>query len=592
MRVENRSTSWPVSSIVASDFKRGLALVLVVVAIATGALFLFRSRTGDGSPSPLESDRPARGGSLTASIRSEPVGYNRFVEPSAAADALSLITNGRLVRVNRATDELEPALAESWTTSDDGLTYTMKLREGVAFSDGTPFTSADVLFSARAVYDPKVGSALAAALSVSQKPLVFEAPDARTVVVRLPEPFTPGLRLLDSLPIFPRHKLEPALNEKRFAKAWAAGTPLTELAGLGPFVLTEHVPGQRLVFSRNPHYWRRDAAGVQLPYLDRLTWQIVPDQNTESLRMEAGDVDFMVNGDIRPEDFARFRRAEQQGRLKLLDVGIALDPNLLWFNLGDPSPKRDLYRNRTFRQAISYAIDRNAIVNTVYLGAAVPIYGPVTEGNRHWYSSSAPTYPYDPSRARDMLASLGLKDTNGDGTLEQKDGTPLRFSVLTQRGHTVRERTVSMIQEHLRQVGIAVDAVSLDPASMFERFGKKDFDALYYALQASATDPALSYDFWLSAGRMHLWNPGQPAPATDAERRIDELMHQQAAAKTQTERQRIFAEVQKIMGDEQFGIYLAAPRVTLAVSSKVRNPQPSLLIPQLLWSADTLAAGK
>jgi peptide/nickel transport system substrate-binding protein len=592
MRLEHRPTCWPVSSIVASHFKRALALVLVVVAIATGALFLFRSRTGTGSLSPVASDRPARGGSLTASIRSEPVGYNRFVEPSAAADALSLITNGRLVRVNRATDELEPGLAESWTTSDDGLTYTMKLREGIAFSDGTPFTSADVLFSARAVYDPTVNSPLAGALSVSQKPLVFEAPDDRTVVVRLPEPFTPGLRLLDSLPIFPRHKLETALNEKRFAKAWAAGTPPAELAGLGPFVLTEHVPGQRLVFSRNPHYWRRDAAGEQLPYLDRLTWQIVSDQNTESLRMESGDVDFMVNGDIRPEDFARFRRAQDQGRLRLLDVGIALDPNLLWFNLGDPSPKRELYRNRTFRQALSYAIDRNAIVNTVYLGAAVPIYGPVTEGNRHWYSNSAPTYPYDPARARDMLASLGLKDANGDGTLEQKDGTPVRFSVLTQRGHTVRERTVSMIQEHLRQVGIAVDAVTLDPASMFERFGKKDFDAIYYALQASATDPALSYDFWLSTGRLHLWNPGQPTPATDAERRIDELMHQQAAAKTQTERQRIFAEVQKIMGDEQFGIYLAAGRVTLAVSSKVRNPQPSLLIPQLLWSADTLAAGK
>lgn len=591
MRQQHRSISWPVSSIVARHFNRSLALVLVAVAIATGAFVLFRSRTDSGPLSPAASDQPARGGSLTASIRSEPVGYNRYVEPSAAADALSLITNGRLVRVNRATDELEPALAESWTTSDDGLTYTMQLREGVKFSDGTPFTSADVLFSARAVYDPTVGSALAGALSVSKKPLVFEAPDARTVLVRLPEPFMPGLRLLDSLPIFPRHKLEAALNDKRFAKAWAAGTPLTELAGLGPFVLTEHVPGQRLVFSRNPHYWRRDAAGVQLPYLDRLTWQIVPDQNTESLRMEAGDVDFMVNGDIRPEDFARFRRAQEQGRLKLLEVGIALDPNLLWFNLGDPSPKRDLYRNRTFRQALSYAIDRTAIVNTVYLGAAVPIYGPVTEGNRHWHSSG-PTYPYDPARARDMLGSLGLKDSNGDGTLEQKDGTPLRFSILTQRGHTVRERTVSMIQEHLRQVGIAVDAVMLDPASMFERFGKRDFDAIYYALQASATDPALSYDFWLSSGRMHLWNPGQPTPSTDAERRIDDLMRQQAAAKTQTERQRIFAEVQKIMGEEQFGIYLAAGRVTLAVSSKVRNPQPSLLIPQLLWSADTLAVGK
>ena len=574
--------------------KSSLVLLLVAVAIIAAIFLGYRFRGGaPSSPGGAADDRPTRGGSLVASIRSQPNGYNRYLEPSAAADAYSLITNGRLVRVNRATDELEPALAESWTQSDDGLTYTMKLREGVKFSDGAPFTSADVLFTARVVYDPKVGSRLADALSVLKKPLTFEAPDERTVVVRVPEPFTPGLRLLDSMPILPKHKLEAAYNEGRLNKAWQAGTPVTELAGLGPFVLTEHVAGQRLVFARNPNYWRKDAAGEQLPYLDRLTLLVVGDQNTESLRMESGDVDFMVNGDIRPEDVARFRRAADQGRLKLLDVGIALDPNLLWFNLGDPSPSRDLYRDRTFRQAISYAIDRTAIVNTVYLGAGVPIYGPVTEGNRTWYVSGMPTYPYDPARAREMLASLGLKDTNGDGTLEQKDGkTPLRFSVITQKGHTVRERTVAMIQEHLRQVGVAVDVVGLDPNSMFERLMKKQYDAFYYALQASATDPALSYDFWLSSGGLHLWNVGQPTPATAAERRIDELMHQQGAAKTQSERQRLFAEVQKIMGEEQLGIYLVAGRVTLAVSSKVRNPQPSLLIPQLLWSADTLATAK
>ena len=570
--------------------KAALALLLILVVIA--AFFVIRARRETGVSGPAGSDNaPARGGSLVASIRSEPAGYNRYVQASAAADAMSLITNGKLVRVNRATDELEPGLAESWSQSEDGLSYTLKLREGVKFSDGTPFTSADVLFTARAVYDPRVKSFLASALSVLQKPLVFEAPDAHTVVVRLPEPFTPGLRMLDSMPILPRHKLEAALNDGTFPKAWGVGTPVTDVVGLGPFMLSEHVPGERLVFTRNPHYWRRDAANVQLPYLDRLTWLIVPDQNTESLRMESGDLDFMVNGDIRPEDHARFRRAAEQGKLRLLDVGIAIDPNLLWFNLGDPSSARDLYRERTFRQAISYAIDRNAIVNTVYLGAAVPIYGPVTAGNRNWHSDSAPTYPYNPAKAREMLASLGLKDTNGDGTLD-RGGAPVRFSVVTQRGHTVRERTVSMIQEHLRQVGITVDVVSLDPNSMFERLMTKDYDAFYYALQASSTDPALSYDFWLSSGAYHLWNQSQKVPSTEAERRIDDLMHRLGAAKTLTERQQLFAEVQKIMGEELFGIYLAAPRVTLAVSRKVINPQPSLLIPQLLWSADTLAAAR
>jgi peptide/nickel transport system substrate-binding protein len=347
-----------------------------------------------------------------------------------------------------------------------------------------------------------------------------------------------------------------------------------------------------VVFARNPHYWKRDASGAQLPYLDQLTIVITPDQNTEALRLQSGDTDLMVNADIRPEDFARFRSAADAGRLRLLEVGTGVDPNFLWFNLGDPSPRRALFKEKAFRQAISYAVDRNAIVNTVYLGAAVAVHGPITPGNKNWYSNAVPTYSYDPARAKTLLASLGLTDRDGDGMLEDRQGTPVRFSILTQRAHTVRERTTAVIQEHLRQVGIAVDVVTFDPQGIFERFGKKDYDAIYFSLQANAFDPALNTDFWTSRGQNHLWNPRQATPATEWERRIDELMARQAAAPTLTERQQIFLEVQKIFGEELPGIYFVTPRVTIAVSRKVANPQPSLLIPQLFWSADTLAVAR
>src|SRR5262249_40174307 len=158
--------------------------------------------------------------------------------------------------VNRATDELEPWLAEGWTTSADGLTYTVKLRPGIQFSDGTPLTSADVAFSFRAMYDPKVESVLGPDARVAGQPLGIAAPDPSTVVIRFPAPFAPGLRLIDSLPILPRHRLEAALDHGAFNEAWNVKTPPSELVGLGPFVLREHVPGERLVFDRNPHYWR------------------------------------------------------------------------------------------------------------------------------------------------------------------------------------------------------------------------------------------------------------------------------------------------------------------------------------------------
>jgi peptide/nickel transport system substrate-binding protein len=571
---------------VAKPLRITLAIAAVVLAIV--ALVVLRQPVAQ----PDAAGGAPAGGALTASLRSEPAHYNRYVDAKAAADLLSLLMHARLVRIDRATDELEPALAESWTQSADGLSYTLKLRHGVQFSDGHPFSADDVLFTARVLYDPAVNSALGTSVRVDGKPLVFEAPDPSTVIVRFPSPYAPGLRLLDNLAILPKHTLEAPLDAGAFTNAWKVGTPPAEVVGLGPFVMAEHVPGQRMVFARNPHYWKKDANGVQLPYLDRLTIAIVPDQNTEALRLQSGEIDLMANGDIRPEDHQAFRRAAEQGKLRMLDVGVGLDPNLLWFNLGKSSNTRaTLFRDKAFRHAIAYAVDRDAIVNTVYLGAAVPIYGPVTPGNKTWYSPAAPRYPVDRARARALLASVGLDDKDGDGMLEDGEGEPVRFSIMVQQGHTIRERTAAVIQEQLQQVGIGVDITPLDGQSMAKRWQSGEFDSIYHGGQASSTDPIVGWsDFWFSSGSSHFWNPAQKTPATEWEGRIDALMHKVESAPTLPERQQLFADVQRIFGEELPAIYFAAPRVTVAISSRVGNPHPAAQIPQLLWSADTLQA--
>ena len=143
------------------------------------------------------------------------------------------------MRINSATSELEPWLAERWTISDDGRTYTLKLRESVRFSDGAPFTAADVLFSFAAVYDPKTASPLADSLRVKGKPLEVRAISPAVVALTFPEPYGPGLRILDNLPIYPQHRLARALADGSFGTAWGPQTPPAEIAGLGPFVLTQ-----------------------------------------------------------------------------------------------------------------------------------------------------------------------------------------------------------------------------------------------------------------------------------------------------------------------------------------------------------------
>jgi peptide/nickel transport system substrate-binding protein len=185
-----------------------------------------------------------------------------------------------------------------------------------------------------------------------------------------------------------------------------------------------------------------------------------------------------------------------------------------------------------------------------------------------------------------LLAGIGLADRNGDGMLEDAAGRAVQFSVITQAG-SIRERVVTMIQEQLRQAGIKVDIVPLDPRSLYGRFGQGDYESMYYGFQASSFDPALNLDFWLSGGSGHVWNQGAPAPW---EKSIDDLMQKQAAAPALAERQRLFAEVQRIFGENVPAIALVAPKVTVATSRRTGGAVPALLIPQILWNPATLFA--
>ena len=369
----------------------------------------------------VSSGAPTRGGELVASVHTDPKSFNRFLQRDSTTDLVTTLTHGKLVRLNRITQDIEPWLAESWTRAADGLSYTLKLRPNVTFSDGHPFTADDVLFSFDAAYDERVGSVIADTLMVAGKRLRATAPDPLTVVVTFPETFAPGLRILDNLPILPRHVLGDALKNGTFAQAWGLGTPPDQLVGLGPFVVTEYAPGQRVVFARNARYWRKAANGAALPYLDRVTVEIIPDQDSEVLRLDAGRLD-MTATELRAEDYTPLKRAADAGRLKILDLGVGFDADSLWFNLKPgalgPGDARAAWLQRdALRRAISLAVDRELFANTVFLGAGVPVYGPITAANKKWYADLPPV-PHDPARAAKELASIGLVDRNGDGLLE------------------------------------------------------------------------------------------------------------------------------------------------------------------------------
>jgi len=524
-------------------------------------------------------------------MRTEPGSFNRYLQRDSGTELISILTQAKLVRINKATQSVEPSLADSWTASDGGRKVTLKLHPGVTFSDGQPFTADDVVFSFQAVYDARTQGPLGDAMQIQGKKLEVSAVDPATVAIVFPVAYVPGVRMLDNLPIYPRHRLEAALKAGKFNESWGMSTPLSELAGLGPFVVAEYVPGQRLVFARNPRYFRKAPDGAALPYLDRITVEITPDPNTEILRLEAGQIDAMTV-EVAPESYATIKRAADAGRVKLMDLGVGYNADALWFNLkpgafaGDP--RATWLQRDELRKAISLAVDRKLFADTVFLGAAEPVYGPETPANKQWYLGRQT--PHDPAAAKQLLASIGLTDRNGDGMLEDANGRPAQFTLLTQKGRPNLERAVSVIRDELKKIGLAVDAVPLEGLAVIERFARtRQYDAVYFTVSKTDTDPAVNLDFWSSHGGAHIWNFDQKTPATDWERRIDDLIVRQIAAPDAAERKRLYDQIQEIFADHLPMVYFAAPRIFVASSARVTNVTPALMRQQLLWAPETVA---
>ena len=214
---------------------------------------------------------------------------------------------------------------------------------------------------------------------------------------------------------------------------------------------------------------------------------------------------------------------------------------------------------------------------------------PSRSGNRTWYVADLPTTDYDPARARSLLASIGLTDRDHDGLLEDAAGKPVRFAVVTQKGDTIKERTVSVIKEQLRQAGITVDIVPMERNPLRALLGTGDYDAIYFNAQSDAFDPARNLDYWLSSGAFHFWNPGQAKPATAWEARIDELMEQQTSTLDLAERQRLFAEVQRTFAAHQPSLYFVASKAIVAMNARVTGATPAVLNPPTLWNAEVIS---
>jgi peptide/nickel transport system substrate-binding protein len=278
--------------------------------------------------------------------------------------------------------------------------------------------------------------------------------------------------------------------------------------------------------------------------------------------------------------------------LKLIELGVSADPDAFFFNLRSPywekDPRRDWITTKEFRRAISHAIDRESFANTVFLGAGVPIWGPVTPGNQKWFSPNVPRYGHSVERAKEILAGLGLTNRDADPWLEDPKGTEAQFTVLAYRGNSSVERSATILRDELQPLGIRVDVVLLEQGALIQRMLKGDFESLLFIFNATSLDPAMNPDFWLSSGSAHVWNIGQSKPATDWEKEIDDLMVIVMSSVNQAERKTAFDQIQKIFAEHLPILYFVAPRLYMGVSTRVGGLTPSILRPQLLWDVERM----
>ena len=377
-----------------SRFKATLRGTLALTAMAVLVAACTEKETA--APAAETGAAPRPGGRLVAALRGEPQTLN----PVTAVDRPSLLVVHRLMadllHINRETQKAEPALADSWTVSDDGLTYHLELRRDVRFSDGEPFDADDVLFSFRVYLDEQLPFGGRALLHVGDRPIEPRRIDSHTVEFTFAEPAAAGLRIFDDVAILPQHLLAEPYEQGRLAEVWGPGTPPGEIAGLGPFRLREYRSGERLVLERNPHYWKVDAAGQRLPYLDELVLLFVASEDAQVIRFKAGETDVIER--ISPSNFSELERAGADASYAVRDLGAGLTYVFLVFNQNDgpdgQSPDRQRrqtwFKQPGFRQAVSAAIDRNALVRLAYRNRATPIWSTVSPGYRYWFNDRVP----------------------------------------------------------------------------------------------------------------------------------------------------------------------------------------------------------
>jgi peptide/nickel transport system substrate-binding protein len=553
-------------------------------------------------------------------LNSGPRSFNRVIATETSSTNILDQMYDPLLRRDQFTLDPEPWVATSYRVSADNKTVTWTIPSGLRWSDGDDLTAKDFVFGLnQLVLREDIGSNLRSGnLMVPEGgtvalPFIAEYINDTTLSVTLPD-VTATLLLDASLTPFPMHIFAPVIgwNEEEHGLAyeyeigqdeegndilveikpegvdyaavnsfWGVDTNVRSVVGNGPWVIDEYIPDQRVIMTPNPYYWNTDEWGQQLPYLDEIVFEIIPDQDTMYQRFIAGTVDTLP---VRGEDYAGLVNRQEELDFSLWNTGANTGTLFITVNqnpiegeddAGLGEPQINWLSNLTFRRAVAHLIDRETMINNIYFGFGYPQYSQVPRVSPFYWEGVDDVYPdYDPAEAARLLDSIDYIDRDGDGWREDPDGNRITIELVPNSGNNIRESIAELVSQEARNIGLDLVAAPKDFNAMVgQLLSSFDYEMIVIGLTSGDPDPTAT-GIYPSSGNLHMIEPYQVTPRRAWEARVDELHAAQRRELDLDARKEMWVEIQQLWAENLPMIYLVAQATMSAIPNEFGNYYP------------------
>ncbi|HEX7003411.1 MAG TPA: ABC transporter substrate-binding protein [Trueperaceae bacterium] len=579
-------------------------LSLAIAALAQVALaepFVWPSEWTVAEPGEAVS-----GGTLRTYDISNPRTFNPFVSAeSHASRDLLMLQGASLLLLPPDSDEWIPYAAESFEVSEDGTVVDLVLREGIKWSDGTPVTVQDYYFRYLAETDPDVGSNAYDSWFIGEEQIQMEITGERSMRFIFPVPDRTAFPVIGSHFPAPDHILGEIYREggaEALKQAWGLDVDVSETVWTSPWVPTEFLPDERLIYTRNPYFgeWNVDEAGNPLPYLETYSFELVQDQDAALNLYLAGDIDLFAPRNL--DDIGVINVAIQNGDIDATVIENAspvASSQFIVFNWNYASNpfKQELFRSADFRRAMSHLVPREAIVELVYGGAASPMWSNVYQVLEYWVNPDVPKFEYDPEAAAELLAGLGFSRRNSDGWLVNAEGQELGFRIITNAGNNQREQIMQLFADAARDIGVNVEAQTLDFNLLVEQLlsvgEDRPFEAILIGLTGGSRDWPFGVNVIPCGTNLHAWNQDPSGECLSPQETLATNLYFEGRQTLDTEAAReIGYEIQNVLASIQPLIFTVSPSAHYSWLNTVRGEHPAEFINDLVGSREAVLTYK